>query len=90
MLVAAASTKPSQGERGFLFVAMGEAVIPNKTTGYDGELATALRGACATGHPSRVIVETPGEAAAVARTTSPCDRGRRAPQRHATRRVLSP
>ena len=85
MLVAAASTKPSQGERGFLFVAMGEAVIPNKTTGYDGELATALRGACATGHPTRVIVETPGEAAA-ARTTSPCDRVEVVALRNDTRR----
>ena len=95
MLVAAASTKPSQGARGFLFVAMGEAVIPthepNKTTGHDGELATALRGACATGHPTRVIVETPGEAAAVARTTSPCDRVEVVALRNDTRRdVFSP
>jgi hypothetical protein len=93
MLVAAASTKPSQGARGFLFVAMGAAVIDDEgeQKNHDGELATALRGACATGHPIRVIVETPGEAAAVARTMSPCDRVDVVALRNDTRRdVFSP
>ena len=91
MLVAAASTEPSQGERGFLFVAKGEAVhaMKNPRGGlYDGDLATALRGACATGHPIRVIVETPGEAAAAARTTSACDRVEVVALRNGTRRRL--
>ena len=63
--VAAASTRDEPA--GFLFVA-NEGAFMGK--GALGDLEEALRGACATGHPVRLVVDTPADAAAA---RPPCD-----------------
>ena len=63
--VAAASTRDDPA--GFLFVANEGAFLGK---GALGDLEEALRGACATGHPVRLVVDTPADAAAA---RPPCD-----------------
>ena len=66
-LLVAAATSQSEGEFGFLFAANAGALTGKN----EGDLAEALRGACATGHPVRLVVDAP----ALARTLRPpCDR----------------
>ena len=64
-LLVAAATSQSEGEFGFLFAANAGALTGKN----EGDLAEALRGACATGHPVRLVVDAP----ALARNL-PCDR----------------
>ena len=56
--------KPPPGERGFLFVA-NRGALSDARSKHEGDLRYALRSACATGHPVRLVVETPAEAGAV-------------------------
>ena len=60
--------KPPPGERGFLFVA-NRGALSDARSKHEGDLRYALRSACATGHPVRLVVDAP----ALARNL-PCDR----------------
>ena len=61
MLIVVVLAKPPPGERGFLFVA-NRGALSDARSKHEGDLRYALRSACATGHPVRLVVETPAEA----------------------------